>query len=481
MDAIMDAMDKKVLIAEDDEGLLFVLEGFFKDKGYSVVTAADGHAAMDALAGGPYTFALVDINMPGKGGFEVLKEANAALPPVEVIVMTAETTMKNALDAIKGGAYDYITKPFDLDELELVVDRCSENSALKREIVEIKQRIRRSMSDETVFIGKSKAMQHIFKTVAKVAASDVTLLILGESGTGKEVLARFIHVNSPRCGSPFVELNSAAIPLELMESELFGHEKGAFTGATESRKGKFELASGGTLFLDEIGDMSPELQSKLLRAIEDRRFYRLGAKEPVSVDVRIIAATNHDLEKAVAEGRFREDLYYRLNVVGMNLPPLRKRKGDVSLLTRYFLKKIQLETGETERTLTREAVKEMEGYYWPGNVRELENALKRAVLLSPNLVLTREDLALPGKRIKTESIEDMITERLEPFIDMVPDKGREELYDTLMPFMERPLLKLVLKKTGYNQVRTAELLGINRNTLRKKIKELRISLKQDKD
>ncbi len=472
-------MDKtKVLIAEDDEELLWVLERFFKEKGFEVASARDGNAAAGVLKAGEPTLALLDINMPGKDGLQVLADAGAAVP---VIIMTAEGTMKNTLEAMKRGAFDYITKPFDLDELGRIVDRAVQNIRLRRELSLLKDRLKEKWADETVFVGKSKAMLEVFKTVGKVAPRNVTVLIHGESGTGKELLSKLIHSNSPRYEAPFIAVNSAAVPRDLMESELFGHEKGAFTGAVESRKGKFEMAEGGTLLLDEVGDMSLELQAKLLRAIQEKEFYRVGGRHPVKVDVRIIAATNQDLEKAVMEKRFREDLLYRLNVVTVNIAPLRERKGDIKLLSEYFLESFTREMGVELRQLSKDSLAEMENYDWPGNVRELENILRRAVLLSPSLVLTPEDLSLPRRRLKRESIEDLITKRLEPFIEKTASKGRQELYDTVMPFMERPLIKLVLKKTRNNQVRAAELLGINRNTLRKKIKELNIRLKELKD
>lgn len=468
----------KVLIAEDDEELLWVLEKFFEEKGCDIVSVRDGNAAAGVLKAGDATLALLDINMPGKDGLQVLKEAGSGVP---VIIMTAEGTMKNTLEAMKRGAFDYITKPFDLDELGVIVDRAVENLRLRLELTTLKDRLKEKWADETVFVGKSKAVQGVFKTLGKAAPSDATVLIRGESGTGKELLAKLIHTNSPRYEAPFIAVNSAAVPRDLMESELFGHEKGAFTGAVESRKGKFELAEGGTLFLDEVGDMSLALQAKLLRAVQEKEFYRVGGRDPVKVDVRILAATNQDLEKATTEKKFREDLLYRLNVVTLNIAPLRERKGDVKLLSEYFLERFTREMGVEPRQLSKDALSEMEHYEWPGNVRELENVLRRAVLLSPALVLTPADLALPRRKHKRESLEDIISTRLEPFIEKTSSRGRQELYDTVMPFMERPLIKLVLQKTRNNQVRAAELLGINRNTLRKKIKELKIRLKETKE
>ncbi|MEE8575586.1 MAG: sigma-54 dependent transcriptional regulator, partial [Thermodesulfobacteriota bacterium] len=393
---------------------------------------------------------------------------------------TAEQTMTNTVQAMKNGAFDYIAKPFDLTELEIIVDRALENIKLKHELGNLKSRLKEKLSSESTLVGKSRPIQNVFKTVGKIAAQDVTVLLYGESGTGKELLAKLIHTNSLRSDGPFIAMNTAAVPAELMESELFGHEKGSFTGATERRMGKFELASGGTLFLDEVGDTTLELQARLLRAIQEKEFYRVGGREPVKVDTRIITATNHDLTTAVEEKKFREDLYFRLNVVKIELPTLAEREGDIPLLTEYFLERFATEMNIDHKTLTKEAMERMQKYPWPGNVRELENILRRAVLLSPNVMLTPADLLLPEKRRRKRNLEDIITERLTDFLDKTPKSGKQELYDTIIPLMEKPLLSLVLKKTDGNQVHAAELLGINRNTLRKKIKELKINLKKIK-
>ncbi|MFQ5736640.1 MAG: sigma-54 interaction domain-containing protein, partial [Thermodesulfobacteriota bacterium] len=293
--------------------------------------------------------------------------------------------------------------------------------------------------------------------------------------------AKLIHANSPRSEGPFIAVNSAAVPRDLMESELFGYEKGAFTGALEDKKGKFELADGGTLFLDEIGDMPGGLQARLLRVLQERVFYRVGGREPISVDVRIIAATNHDLDKAVAQKKFREDLLFRINGVTVTLPPLRKRKGDVPLLVEHFIEKFAHEFKGQARTISPEAMEALEAYRWPGNVRELENVMRRAVLLGPSINISADDLALPQGRPRKESFEDMIAERLQPFVAKTDHRDKHDLYDFIMPFMERPLIKLVLERTRGNQVQAAEILGINRNTLRKKIKELNIKLDRFKE
>jgi len=461
----------KVLIADDDESILWVLGRLLREKGLEAVSASDGTKAAEALSGG-VQLALLDINMPGKDGLTLLTEAKEAGSQAAIIMMTAESTMKNTLEAMRLGAFDYITKPFDLNELEVTIDKALENIKLKERVTALSERLKERLTGETVFIGKSKAVEEVFKKAGKVAAKDVTVLILGESGTGKELLARILHANSPRSDGPFVAVNTAAVPKDLMESELFGFEKGAFTGAVEAKKGKFELADGGTIFLDEVGDTSLDLQARLLRAIQEKEFYRVGGKEPVKVDARIIAATNHDLERAVAEKRFREDLLFRLNGITFTLPPLRDRKGDVAILAAHFLEKFRGEFSSGMKTLSPKALEALDNYNWPGNVRELENALRRAVLMSQSISITPEDLGLPQTRHRKESLEDIIAARIKPFIDKTDHRSKQELYDFIMPFMERPLLRLVLEKTRGNQVQAAEMLGINRNTLRKKIKEL---------
>jgi len=471
-------MKKTVLIADDEESIVIVLQQYFKEKGLTTLTASDGADAERIIRKERPDLVLMDINMPKKDGLAVLRSVKRSTGiKTSIIIMTAESSMSNAIDAIKHGAFDYLTKPLDLDDLDVTIGRVLENLKLKDEVSTLKERLKERLETETTFIGKSKAVQTVFKTIGRVAPKDVTVLLQGESGTGKELVARILHINSPRAEGPFIAVNAAAIPGELMESELFGAEKGAFTGANSLKKGKFELANNGTLFLDEIGEMDKKLQAKLLRVLQDMQFYRLGGKDLLKVDLRIIAATNQNLEKAVSEGRFREDLYYRLNVVRMKLPPLRKRKEDIPLLANHFLRAFCDEMNLEMRKLSKKAMADLEIYNWPGNVRELENILKRTVLLSPNLVLSPDDIKLPKLRPAQESIEDIIERRLEPFIDSTSSTGRQELYDSIMPFMERPLIRLVLRKTRFNQVKASELLGINRNTLRKKIKELNIKRK----
>ncbi len=471
-------MDKHILIADDDESVVWVLSKLFEEKGFTTTTTDNGKDASLILKNDSPDLAFLDINMPKLDGLSVLKSVKTDTP---VIIMTAEGTMTNTIEAMKNGAFDYLNKPFELDEVEIIAERALIANKLSGEVTKLKEQIKQGMAKEAEFIGKSKVMTKVYKTIGKVAPSDATVLVCGESGTGKELISRIIHLNSSRSTGALITVNSAAVPKDLMESELFGSEKGAFTGASERRKGKFELADGGTLFLDEIGDMDISLQSKLLRVIQEGEFYRVGGTESVKVSVRIIAATNKDLAVEVREGRFREDLYFRLNVVELHIPPLRERRSDIVPLINHFLSKFALENRTDVKRMSKGALKVLSDYRWPGNVRELENTLKRTTLLSSGALIAPDDIQLTYSNKNTDNIEDIITKKLEPFIERSSTSSRQELYDTIMPYMERPLIKLVLKKTAYNQVKASEMLGINRNTLRKKIKELKINLKDYKE
>ncbi|MBI5683318.1 MAG: sigma-54-dependent Fis family transcriptional regulator [Deltaproteobacteria bacterium] len=467
----------KLLVVDDDESILWVIERFLKEKGMDLTTARDGRKAFELIDKNDFDTAIIDISMPEKSGLDILSELDRD-KNLPVIIMTAQGTMKNAVEAMKGGAFDYITKPFDLDELAVIVERAIENKRLKDEVFSLKGKLKQKLAKETTIIGKSKAMQEIFKTIGKVSPTDATVLIQGESGTGKELIAKAIHANSLRTEGPFIAINSAAIPKELMESELFGHEKGAFTGAVEERHGKFELADSGTLFLDEIGDMSLDVQSKLLRAIQEKEFYRVGGKKPISVNVRLIAATNQNIEKLVEEKRFREDLFYRLNVVPINVPSLKERKEDIPILAEYLLQRFHEEMNMNLKSLSKDAIDALIQYNWQGNVREFENILHKAIILSPSPVLSAKDLSIPKKKgAQKEPLEAIIYDRLEEIIGKLEGRSARELYDMFMPFMQRPLIKLVLKKTNGNQIKAAYMLGINRNTLRKMIKELKITIR----
>ncbi len=471
----------KIVVADDEESVRWTLKKALERSGYAVYTVSDGKAAVDTAERVSADLVLVDIKMPTLDGLEALSLMRDRHPEAMVIVMTAFGSLKAAVEAMKRGAYDYITKPFDFEELTLLVRRALEVQSLTRELNRLKAQLKdRQELDEIV--GTSPEMQGVFKLVGQVADSDATVLIAGESGTGKELVARAIHKNSPRHDGPFVTVNCAAIPKDLLESEMFGHEKGAFTGALTARRGKFELADKGTIFLDEIGEMDPALQTKILRIFEERRFERLGGEVPITTNVRIVAATNRDLQALVARGIFREDLFYRLNVVTIMLPPLRGRREDIPVLITHFL---QLYARDGGKEISSEAIKCLLRYHWPGNVRELENVIKRACLLSrTRLILpehlpeslqaaTRppgaEDVATPGG----------LTREVRAELRRVGDDKEGQLYEHVLALVERPLLQAALERAGGNQLKAAQLLGINRNTLRKRMKELGISGKRE--
>lgn len=466
----------RVLVVDDEKNIRWVLGNLLTEKGFEVVEAKDGEEALKRLGEESLILAIIDIRMPGMDGLEALKRIREEVD-IPVIIITAQDTTRNTIEAMKLGAFDYITKPFDLEELEIVIDRAIETHRLKREAFSLKERLREKLEREAIFVGKSPQIKRIFKTIGRVAGQDVTVLITGESGTGKELLAKVIHLNSRRAGGPFIAINSAAIPKDLIESELFGYEKGAFTGATSERPGKFELAHGGTLFLDEIGDMGLETQTKLLRVLQEREFFRLGGRRPVRVDVRVIAATNQDLRKAVSEGRFREDLFYRLNVVTIDLPPLRDRKGDIPLLVEHFLSRFEEEMGMGSKTLSPEAIDCLFQYSWPGNVRELENVLRSAYVLSPGSIILKENLPLPINK-EEPSLEGLITGIIEKMVPQERRFTKGELYRIIVGGVEKTLIEVTLRHTRGNQIQAARILGINRNTLRKKIRELKIDLRK---
>lgn len=473
----------KILIADDDKSITFVIEKFLEDKGLDFKTTGNGDKALAYLNKGEYEIALLDINMPGLSGLEILKEIKKQKINTEIVIMTAEGTMEKTVTAIKEGAFDYLSKPFDIDELDLIIEKAIKNLKLKSKVDNLEKKLKETSDKETAFIGKSKAIIETYKTIGKVSRKDVNVLITGESGTGKELVSHLIHQNSLRADHPFVAVNTAAIPKELIESELFGYEKGAFTGARETTKGKFELAQNGTLFLDEIGDMAIDVQAKLLRALQDKEFYRVGGRAPIKVDIRIISATNHDIQTLIKEGSFREDLFFRINTIAIQLPPLRERQDDIELLTNHFMNNFTREMGLERKSISKNAFKSLKEYSWPGNIRELENVLRRALLLTQNFEITEDDLNLPqseGEEKKEKPLEDIIYKRIENFIK-IAGKDAGELHSTFLPFMERPLIRLVLKETNYNQLKTADMLGINRNTLRKKIKELNIDIQKEKE
>jgi two-component system nitrogen regulation response regulator GlnG len=476
-------MIKNILVADDEESIRWVLGKALTKQGFKVDLASDGKEALDMFRYNHYDMAVLDIKMPGITGLELLSRFQKEKPGLLTVIMTAESTMKNAIEAMKQGAYDYITKPFDLDALDAIILKANKATAVSDQVNLLKDELREHYQLDRNIIGNSQPMQQVYKLLGKVAPSDVTVLVTGESGTGKELIARAIHFNSPRLGKPFLALNCAAIPRELLESELFGHEKGAFTGASERKTGKFEQANGGTLFLDEIGDMPLELQAKLLRVLQEKEITRTGGSSTIQVDVRIVAATNQDLKNKVRSKEFREDLYYRLNVVPLALPPLRERREDIPLLIDYFIRHAVEELGVSTKGCTAETIKLLQGYAWPGNVRELENSIQRATLLSSDPLLIPADFPILGESPHpdepNDSLETLIANKLQTSLAIMDVNELVNLYDMVLQQMERPLIQIVLDKTRGNQVRTAEILGINRNTLRKKINSLGIDIKKD--
>jgi DNA-binding NtrC family response regulator len=437
----------RILVVDDEEIVRESLCAWLQEDGYSVEVAPSGGVAIEMIKSEPWAVLLVDLKMPGIDGLQVLEEARKLQPDASIIIMTAYATVDTAVKAIKIGAYDYLVKPLRPEELSSMLERLIAQQQLMRENLLLKKALKRQYSFQN-FLSKSKKMQDIFDVAKAAADSASTILVLGESGTGKELLARAIHEESPRRTGPFVAVSCAALTESLLESELFGHEKGSFTGAAAQKRGKFELAQGGTLFLDEIGDISPKLQVDLLRALEERRFYRVGGSEPIDVDVRIIAATNRDLKKAIDEGTFRDDLYYRLNVIAITLPPLRERKEDIPMLVEHFLEQLCIETGKRIEGVSTETMDFLVAYDWPGNVRELKNVLERAAVLVKGPIIEPDDLGLPA-------------------VDVGDMEGSTE---SLREMERRHILK-VLNEHSWNVTRSAQTLGIDRVTLYHKIKK----------
>ena len=476
----------RILVADDEESMRWVLSKALRKKGFSVDLARDGSEALRLLKENPYEMAILDIKMPGITGLELLDRVRELRQDLLVVIMTAEASMKNAVEAMKRGAYDYITKPFDLDVIDAIIEKVNRAREMTSQVTILKEELKDRYQLEKNIIGNSTVMREVYKTIGKVAPSDITVLVEGESGTGKELIARAIHFNSRRIGKPFVAINCAAIPKDLLESELFGVEKGAFTGAVERKVGKFEQANGGSIFLDEIGDMPLDLQAKILRVLQEKEVTRTGGNQNIPVDVRIIAATNQNLEDRVRERLFREDLFYRLNVVPINLAPLRERKEDIPLLVEYFLKKSCAELDLPLRRCSPETMRLLSKHSWPGNIRELENAIKRAVILCPDPLLTEADfptLTAPrnvtSSAVEERSLEALVDMKLRECFAHMDRMETGDIYSVVLQQVERPLICFVLEKTRSNQVKAADILGINRNTLRKKIQELGIDVKKE--
>ncbi len=462
-------MHKKILVIDDDESILWVIRKTLEPSGYKVVSRTRLNSGIRAVQEGPQVI-LLDLVLPDGDGLEGLKEIRASNPEAIVIMITAHAKMQSTITAMQEGAYDYLEKPFDIEELKIVVDKAFRDLGLRNELKELK---RAAFETETPqMIGKSPKMLKVFKDIGKIAAKDITVLITGESGTGKELVAKAIHYNSGRGAGPFVAVNSASIPKDLLESELFGYRKGAFTGAVQDKPGKIAAANGGTLFLDEIVEMSPTLQAKLLRFLQEKDFSPLGSNETVHADVRIIGATNRDIGAAVSAGQFRDDLYYRFNVVQIKLPPLRERREDIPLLAKAFLRDAseKLETGPKE--LTKDAKALLAKYDWPGNVRELENVIKRACVLSSGTMIEKKDLLIEEEN--GYSVREFLEEKLKRYLKDMAKAANCNLYDTVLSEVEKALISIVLRETNGNQLQTSRILGINRNTLRTKIREYKI-------
>jgi two-component system response regulator HydG len=448
------SMKTKILVVDDEAPHRQMLDAVLSVEGYEIHHAGDGQEAISLVEERFYDLILMDIRMSKVGGIEALKKIKKISPGIPIIIMTAYASVRTAVDALKSGAYDYLTKPLDIEELKMLVEKALHHRKLEQENVYLKERLG-DRFDFSNIIGHSPAMHDLFETIALVAPSEATVLIVGESGTGKELIANAIHQNSPRRNRAFIKVNCAALPETLLESELFGHEKGAFTGALARKQGRFQLAHTGSIFLDEIGEMTPTTQTKILRVIQEREFEPLGSIQTVQVDTRVIAATNKNLEEEIRTGRFREDLYYRLNVVTLEVPSLQERREDISLLANFFLKKYAEKNRRLIKGFTPRAMDLLIRHSWPGNVRELENVIERAVIMARGDLISQAELpdAIRGLDGEIEKAE----------VDLSAGRSLKEV--------ERDMILRTLEDTGGNRTRTAEILGISRRTLQLKLKE----------
>jgi two-component system response regulator HydG len=439
-----------IMIVDDERIIRESFFHWFQKSGHRVSTAASGNEALEKLADTPYDLMFVDIKMPGMDGIELLQAVKEAYPETIVVIITAYGSIESAVNAMKIGASDYLLKPFKPDQLSLVMEKVLQQQKAQSEFNYLKGRLEKITRFDNI-IGQSAAMNEIFEMISEVAASDASVLLSGETGTGKELIAKAIHAKSVRANLPFIAINCGAIPDTLLESELFGHQKGAFTGATHERKGFLEVVSGGTLFLDEVGEISPRMQVNLLRVLEEKSIIRLGSRQPVPVDFRLVTATSRNLEKRIEDAGFREDFYYRINVIQMDIPPLRRRREDIRLLADHFLKKFCHETTKRVDRISPKAYDLLESYDWPGNVRELENAVERAMVLSKSRLLTEADFA---------------------FLRPIP--AGSPIGPSLRE-MENHHIRKILDQHQWNITRAADALGINRVTLHKKIKRYHLA------
>lgn len=462
----------RVLLAEDDDALRLVLHRALRNGGLDVIEAADGRLAAERIDEGGLDVAVLDVRLPHRSGLDLLRLARSRRAPLPVVVITAQDTMENAILAMKGGAYEYLCKPFDLKEFVETVRRAATEQQSNVERTTLPDGAPEAPETRTLF-GRSPAMQQVFKAIGRAAPSPHPVLVHGESGTGKELVARILHRESPRASGPFVAVNTAALPATLMEAELFGHQRGAFTGADRPRDGRFVAADGGTLFLDEIGEMPAAVQAKLLRVLQERSVHPVGSDREVRVDVRVIAATHRDLAEEVRAGRFRADLYYRLHVLAIRLPPLRERTEDLAELSHALLDKLHRERSIERRSLAPDALRWIRSWHWPGNVRELENTLVRAATFSRGPVLHEADLrAGLGASIDASAAD--LDAQLRPILRVLLDQGGAEgaVVPRVTEVVERVLIALALERTGGHQGRAAALLGVHRNTLRRRLQEM---------
>ena len=447
-------MTPKILIVDDETAHCQMLEAVLKAEKYATQPAQDGQSAIEAVKERFYDLILMDIRMNRVGGIEALEKIKEISPDIPIIMMTAYASVDTAVQAMRSGAYDYLTKPLDIDELKILVAKALRHHQLEKENIFLKEQLG-SRFDFSNIIGRSRTMKELLETVAMVAPSEATVLILGESGTGKELIANAIHQNSPRSSHPFIKVNCAALPETLLESELFGHEKGAFTGAVSRRQGRFHLAHKGSILLDEIAEMSMATQSKILRVLQEREFEPIGSPETVKVDTRIITATNKNLQEEVKANRFREDLYYRINVVNLTVPSLRDRRDDIPLLVDFFLKRYAEKNNRNLKGFTPKAMDLLMRYDWPGNIRELENVVERSVIMMRGDFITPDEF--PG-----------VLKSLDPEYEQI---SAEMLSGKSLKEMEKAMIMRTLQETDGNRTRAAEILGISRRTLQLKLKE----------
>ncbi len=462
----------KALIVDDDDGIRWVLNRVLAEQGFEVVEAADLAAAKDAVQKAEFAIVFLDVFLPDGNGMQALESGLFSSP---VIMLTAETTFDHAVEAYRAGAMEYLPKPFDLDEVRKLVERIKPKTTAKKKAKKSEPEKTVQAENKNVILGKSQAMQQLYRMIGRVAASDMTVLITGESGTGKELVAQELHKQSPRAHQPFIAINTAAIPAELLEAELFGHEKGAFTGADKARAGHFEQADGGTLFLDEIGDMPLALQAKMLRVLETGEVQRVGGTAVKKVNVRLLAATHQFLKEKIKSGLFREDLYYRLNVIPVHIPPLRERRDDIPELAAAMLERAANELSITVPILMDDAIDLLQRFDWQGNVRELKNVMRRLAVLTPGPSITMSDVALAlgndeSQTEKPETLGEAVHRCIKRYLHQLGYADVHGMHRHVLEQVEPPLLHLILEKAEGNQLKVAEMLGLNRNTVRKQLK-----------